>query len=76
MLQKRRDEFRQKVMLLAKAKISDNGLDLLKDVKAIPLPISTTKFEAESYVSLIENAVNENEEIDAIKEMIEAFVKL
>lgn len=76
MLQKRRDEFRQKVLLLAKAKISDNGLDLLKDVKAIPLPISTTKFEAESYVSLIENAVNENEEIDAIKEMIEAFVRL
>lgn len=76
MLQKRRDDFKQRVMLLAKSKISLDSSELLKDVKLIPLPTSTNKYEAESFVSLIENAVKEEESIDVVKEMIEAFVRL
>jgi len=75
-LQERRDTFRQKVLLMAKAKFSVDSKELLEDVKLIPLPTSTNKYEAESFVNLIENAVNENESVDVVKEMIEAFVKL
>lgn len=76
MLQKRRDEFLKKVMLLAKARISADSNELLEEVKQIPLPNSTNKYEAQSFIGLMEQSVKENESVDTIKEMIEAFVKL